>query len=238
MSIARIPPLPFRKLSSIGYGTRAVLLNLSLSLGLVFSSMTGAIAEPLRLVALGDSLTQGYGLPEGDGFVPQLQAWLKARGHDVIVINAGVSGDTTQGGLARLEWSLAGGADALMVTLGGNDLLRGLDPALSRRNLDAIITGARARDLPVLLVAMEAPGNYGPEYRAEFDSIYPDLAGQHGVLLSEAFLKPLVRGSSERTLMRDLMQADGIHPNKEGVAKVVEGLGPKVIELIEQVPAR
>lgn len=195
------------------------------------------MAEPFRLIALGDSLTQGYGLPEGEGFVPQLEAWLKQKGHDVKVVNAGVSGDTTQGGLSRLDWTLSEGADAMIVTLGGNDLLRGLDPALSRANLDAILTGAAAKGVPVLLVAMESPGNYGPEYRSQFDQIYPDLAAKHGVMLGESFLKPLVRGEDDISVMREFMQSDGIHPNRDGVAKIVEGLGPTIEALIAKAKA-
>ncbi|MFN3292844.1 MAG: arylesterase [Gemmobacter sp.] len=186
----------------------------------------------MRLVALGDSLTAGYGLAEGEGFVPQLQAWLQAQGRAVTVVNAGVSGDTTAGGLARLDWTLAEPADAMIVTLGGNDLLRGIDPAASKANLDAILTGAAARGIAVLLMPMEAPGNYGPAYKQTFDAMYAELAARHGVLLGEPFLKPLVRGETERSIMRELMQADGIHPNKEGVAKIVEGMGPKVLELL------
>lgn len=197
------------------------------------SALSVAAADTIRVVALGDSLTQGYGLPTEEGFVPQLERWLKAQGRDVTVINAGVSGDTTAGGLARLDWTLSEGAEAMMVTLGGNDLLRGLPPAVSRANLDAILTGAAARAIPVLLVAMEAPGNYGPAWQAEFDAIYPDLAAKHGVLLADPFLKPLVRGESNLSVMRDFMQADGIHPNAEGVAKIVEGLGPRVLELLD-----
>jgi acyl-CoA thioesterase I len=217
----------------LAYGARIAVLNLC------FTAMAAlsVAADAPRLVALGDSLTQGYGLPVEDGFVPQLERWLATQGREVRVINAGVSGDTTAGGLARLEWSLSEGADAMIVTLGGNDLLRGLPPAVSRANLDAILTGAVARDIPVLLVAMEAPGNYGPAYQAEFDAIYADLAAKHGVLLADPFLKPLVRGESNLSVMRDFMQADGIHPNAEGVAKIVEGLGPRVLELLEAAAA-
>ena len=206
--------------------------NLVLALGLVTSVASGAFAAPVTVIALGDSLTQGYGLPVEDGFVPQLERWLVAKGHDVRVQNAGVSGDTTAGGLSRVGWSLAEGGQAMIVTLGGNDLLRGIDPKVSRANLDAILTEAAGRGIKVLLVAMEAPGNYGPDYRAEFDAIYPDLAAKHAVLLAESFLKPLVRGQDDIRVMREFMQADGIHPNADGVARIVESLGPRVVELI------
>nr|WP_240643614.1 arylesterase [Paracoccus siganidrum] len=190
-------------------------------------------AEPLRLVALGDSLTQGYGLPPEDGFTAQLERWLAAQGREVQVVNAGVSGDTTAGGRSRVGWALADGADAMLVTLGGNDLLRGVDPSVSRDNLDAILTEAAAQEVPVLLIAMEAPGNYGPDYRAAFDAIYPELAETHGVALAESFLAPLVEGTADGAAMRDFLQEDGLHPNAEGVARIVEGLGPRVLELID-----
>jgi acyl-CoA thioesterase-1 len=133
-------------------------------------------AEEITVVALGDSLTQGFGLVEEEGFVPQLQAGLQARGNDVVVENHGVSGDTTAGGLARIGWALGDHVDALIVALGGNDLLRGLPPEVSRANLDGILAEAEARGLPVLLIGLQAPGNYGPDYKAAFDAMYPDLA--------------------------------------------------------------
>lgn len=196
---------------------------------------TVAAAEPAQVVALGDSLTAGYGLAEGEGFVPQLQAWLAANGSDAVVMNAGVSGDTTAGGLSRLDWALAPEADALIVTLGGNDMLRGLPPAEARANLDAILTKAQAKGLPVLLVGMQAPGNWGPEYKAAFDAIYPDLAAAHHVLLADSFFGPLLNGATDPAAIASWMQADGIHPNAEGVKVIVAGLGPKVLELVTQV---
>lgn len=198
-----------------------------------------AAAEPVRVVALGDSLTAGYGLADpAQGLVPVLEGWLKARGHDVVVQNAGVSGDTTAGGLARIGWALVPEADALIVTLGGNDLLRGIDPAASKANLEGILREASARDLPVLLVAMKAPGNFGPEYKAAFDGMYGDLAGQYGTLLAEDFfggLRAAGADPADPASLAAFMQADGLHPNPEGVKLIVEGLGPKVEELLARV---
>lgn len=196
-------------------------------------------AEPVTIVALGDSLTAGYGLSDQtQGFVPVLEGWLKAKGHDVLVQNAGVSGDTTAGGLARVGWALGPETDALIVTLGGNDLLRGLDPASSKANLDGILKEASARKLPVLLVSMKAPGNFGPEYKAAFDAIYGDLAGTYGTLLADDFfagLRAAGADPADPASMAAFMQADGLHPNPEGVKLIVEGLGPKVEELLAKV---
>ncbi len=191
-------------------------------------------AEPVDLVAFGDSLTAGYGLPPEDGFVPQLQRWLTDHGADVTVQNAGVSGDTTAGGLARIDWTLSVPVDAMIVTLGGNDLLRGLPPEESRANLDAILARTDAKGIPILLVPMLAPGNYGPEYKAAFDAIYSDLAAKHGTLLSEPFLAPILALPDQQAALADYMQPDGLHPNAKGVALVVEVLGPKVLELIQR----
>lgn len=192
-----------------------------------------ALAEPLTLVALGDSLTQGYGLPQADGFVPQLERWLAAQGRDVTVVNAGVSGDTTAGGASRVDWTLTEDVDAMIVNLGGNDLLRGIDPAEVRGNLDAILTAAQGRDIPVLLVALRAPGNWGPDYKTAFDAIYPDLAARHGAQVTQNFFAPLV-DQTTRNLATGLMQPDGIHPNAAGVAKVVETIGPEVLALLDR----
>lgn len=194
-----------------------------------------AKAEEVTIAALGDSLTQGYGLPVEDGFVPQLQNWLNARGHEVTLINAGVSGDTTAGGLSRIGWTLTDEVDAVIVALGGNDLLRGIDPANSRANLDGILQTTRDAGVDVLLIGMQAPGNYGPDYKAAFDAMYPELAGQYGALYLESFFEGLQSVGSDPASVRAYMQPDGIHPSAKGVALIVEGIGPYVERLIARV---
>lgn len=194
---------------------------------------TPAMAEDVTVLAFGDSLTQGYGLPEAQGLVPQLDAWLAAKGVEVELVNAGVSGDTTAGGAARVDWSLTPEVDAMIVTLGGNDLLRGLDPAEARGNLRAILESARSRDVEVLLVGMKAPGNYGADYKSAFDSIYPDLAQEFGTLYFENFFAGL--GQEDPAQARRYFQPDGIHPNATGVERIVEALGPSVVDLVQRV---
>ena len=191
-------------------------------------------AEKLTLVAFGDSLTQGYGLPQADGFVPQLQSWLTANGAEVTVLNAGVSGDTTAGGLARFDWTLTPDVDAILLNLGGNDLLRGIDPASSRANLDAMLTKAQALNIPVLLVGLRAPGNYGPGFKADFDAMYPDLAAKFNIPVTDNYFFPLI-DQSTRLLSIDLMQPDGLHPNAKGVIVAVNALGPQVLDLLAKV---
>lgn len=223
-------PFAYQFARSVRYGALRALRNCTIPF--IFAG-TMAFAEPVTLVALGDSLTAGYGLPAEQGLVPQLQAYLKAQGVDVVVQNAGVSGDTTAGGLSRLNWALGDAADAMIVTLGGNDMLRGIDPVSVRSNLESILVEAKARGVPVLLVGMKAPGNYGPDYKAAFDAIYPELAGKYGTGLVDSFFAPIFLGPDQR-LNADLMQGDGIHPNADGVAAVVAMLGPAVVELLQQ----
>ncbi|KNG94206.1 GDSL family lipase [Pseudaestuariivita atlantica] len=191
---------------------------------------SGAAAEEVTLLAFGDSLTQGYGLPVDDGFVPQLENWLTAQGRAVRVINGGVSGDTTAGGLARAAWSLTPDVDAMILTLGGNDMLRGIDPAVSRANLAGILDAAAG--VPVLLVGMTAPGNYGPDYKAAFDAMYPELAAQYDTLLFPTFFARITDSGQD---IITYMQPDGIHPSAEGVALIVDALGPSVLDLIDRV---
>ena len=203
-------------------------------IGIVLALAGPAQANEVVIAALGDSLTQGYGLPADQGFVPQLQRWLDARGADARLINAGVSGDTTAGGLARVDWTLTPDVDAMIVTLGGNDLLRGLDPAEARKNIEGILTSAESAEVDVLLVGMEAPGNYGPEYKSQFDAIYPELAAEYGSLYLESFFAGLREGDAlpDPAALRPFFQSDGIHPNAEGVSRIVEGIGPQVLDLI------
>lgn len=191
--------------------------------------------ERVDILALGDSLTQGYGLVEQEGFVPQLRAWLDARGIDARVVNAGVSGDTTAGGFSRVEWSLTPEIDAMIVALGGNDLLRGIDPQVSRSNLEGILRIAQDRDIEVLLVGMEAPGNYGPDYKAAFDAMYPELAAQYGAQLAPSFFEGLQDHGGTLGEIGPYMQSDGIHPNADGVSEIIEAMGPRVEALIAAV---
>lgn len=187
-------------------------------------------AEAVRIVAIGDSLTAGYGLEQGTGFVPQLDAWLADQGVAAEVIDMGVSGDTTAGGKARLDWALADGADAVIIALGGNDLLRGIVPEASRANLDDMMSRLDARGLPVLLAGMQAPNNYGPAFKEAFDAMYPELAETYGAILHPSFLA----GLESRP---ELIQPDGLHPSAEGVAVMVEAIGPRVLELVARAGA-
>ncbi len=189
-----------------------------------------AWAGPVTVLALGDSLTQGYGLVEDQGFVPQMQKWIADQGVEARLINGGVSGDTTAGGAARVEWSLTPEVGAMIVTLGGNDLLRGLDPGVSRENIEKILQVAEAKGIEVLLVGMNAPGNYGAEYKADFDAIYPELSKAYDTLYVDNFFAGLGEGTPAD--LQAYFQADGIHPNADGVGRIVEALGPKVIDLI------
>lgn len=193
--------------------------------------LTAAAVEPLRLLVLGDSLAAGYGLPRQDGFTAQLERSLRAEGLHVIVINAGVSGDTSQGGLARLDWVLqtAGpdGPDAVIVELGANDGLRGIDPDVTYENLDRIVSRLRERGVPILIAGMRAPPNLGREYVDAFNAIFPRLAAHHDVPLYPFFLQGVAA-------VPDLNQADGIHPNREGVAEIVSSITPSVKALINQ----
>ena len=195
--------------------------------------LAGQAAAQTTILAFGDSLTQGYGLPQQDGFVPQMERWLQDHGADVRLINGGVSGDTTAGGAARIDWSLDSTIDAVILCLGGNDVLRGLPPQTSRGNLRQIIETVNRRNLPLLLIGMKAPGNYGATYKAEFDAIYPKLAAEYDLPFAPDFFAPLRQISSNPADLKAYFQADGIHPNAQGVALIVSHLGPQVLTLLD-----
>ena len=178
-------------------------------------------------MALGDSLTAGFGLPPGKAFPDQLQAALRAKGWDVKVINAGVSGDTAADGLARYEWAVPADADALIVELGANDMLRGIKPEATKATLAAILDKARAAHLPTLLAGMRAARNLGAEYDHEFDAIYPELAAAYGAALYPFFLDGVAAEPK-------LNQADGLHPNAEGVEVIVQKILPSVEALMKR----
>lgn len=189
-----------------------------------------ASASPVRILAFGDSLVAGYGLAEEEAFPARLQAALAAAGVEAEVINGGVSGDTTAGGLARLDWSLADRPDVVLLELGGNDGLRGIDPGDTEANLDAMLRKLAAREIPVLFVGMLAPPNLGPEFGEEFNALFPRLAARHKVAFYPFFLDGVARDPA-------LNQADGLHPNAAGVEVIVERILPAVLKVIGQARA-
>lgn len=195
----------------------------------MLAAIPGAWAAPVRLLVLGDSLSAGYGLAHADGFEEQLAAALHARGHDVRIIDGAVSGDTTAGGLARLDWALGDGADAAIVELGANDGLRGVDPADTEANLKAILDTLAARHIPVLLTGMYAPPNLGPDYVQAFRAVFERLGKRPGVLYDPFFLQDVATAPA-------LNQPDGLHPNPDGVKQIVARLLPLVEKLLAEVP--
>jgi acyl-CoA thioesterase I len=187
-----------------------------------------ASAETVTLLALGDSLTAGLGLPLGDSFPAKLEKALKAKGYDVTVLNAGVSGDTVAQGLARLEWSLTAETDGVIVALGANDMLRGQDPAGTRRDLDRLLTRLSEKKLPVLLSGMRASPSLGSDYLATYDAIFPELAKTHATLFYPFFLDGVAANPR-------YIQPDGLHPNAAGVDIIVERHLPFVEVLIDRI---
>jgi acyl-CoA thioesterase I len=189
------------------------------------SSARAEAVKPLRIVAFGDSLTSGYGVKPGKSFPSQLQKALHAKGHDVVVANAGVAGDTTAAGLARLAWSVPDNTDAVILELGANDALRGIDPRETRANLQKVIAALKKRGIPILLAGMRSPPNWGDDYTQSFDSIFPELAAEHGLVFYPFFLDGVV-------LDTKLNQNDGMHPTGRGIAEIVKRILPSVEELI------
>lgn len=217
-SVARLSP---------AYGA---FLRLALAALVLAAGASAASARPLKLVAFGDSLTAGLGLPQAEAFPAKLQAALKAQGRDVEVVNAGVSGDTSADGLARLDWTLGDGADAVILELGANDMLRGLDPKLTEANLGKMLEALKAKHIPVLLAGMRAPPSMGQDYDERFAAIYPALAKRWNVPLYPFFLDGLIGD-------RKLHLADQMHPTGAGVDVIVAKILPDVDKLLDGVEA-
>ncbi len=187
--------------------------------------------RPVRIVALGDSLVAGYGLPADATFTTKLEQALKAKGVAVEIVNAGVSGDTASGGLARLDWSVPAGTDAVILELGGNDMLRGVDPKITRKALAEIVRRLSERHVAILLAGARAAPNLGADYAREFEAIYPDLATANDLLLYPFFLDGVAAVSQ-------LNQRDGVHPSAAGIDAIVARILPKVEELVARVQAK
>ena len=212
--------------------TARILLALALISFAASSAAQAGTSKPFVIVGFGDSLMAGYLLGPDEGFVPQLQKALVARGYtQVAVRNAGVSGDTTSGGLSRLDWSLGSETDAVILELGANDALRGIDPKLTRDNLEKMIVALQDRHVTILLAGMLAPPNMGADYAARFNPIYTDLAKKYHLALYPFFLDGVATHDK-------LMLADGMHPNPQGVAVMVKGILPKVEALIDKADGR
>lgn len=210
-----------------GYGLKRVFVNAMAAAVVMVLALPGRAdaAGELTILALGDSLTAGLGLDQAQAFPAQLETALRGAGHAVNVVNAGVSGDTSAGGRSRLEWLLTPEIDAVIVELGANDGLRGLDPSATRANLEWILATLKQRGLPVLLTGMQAPPNLGQDYGREFNALYPELAQRYGALFDPFYLEGVAADPA-------LNQPDGIHPTAQGVAIIVNRLKPKAIELL------
>lgn len=218
------------RLTRPGPGARMQALVIALCL-CIAQPLAAKAESTVTIIALGDSLTAGFGLAPGQAFAEALEAALQERGHPVTIVNAGVSGDTATSGMARLEWSVPDNADGVIVELGANDALRGLDPAITRKALVEIIDRLQARGQVVLLAGMRAPVNMGPDYGSEFDAIYSELSSRAGVLFYPFFLEGVAADPK-------LNQPDGIHPNEEGVRIIVENMMPEVERMIQIILAR
>ncbi|EJK84498.1 arylesterase [Agrobacterium rhizogenes] len=201
-----------------------------IAFSLLFGVAGAAEARTIQLVGFGDSLMAGYQLPPGDGFPAKLEAALKAKGLDVAIADAGVSGDTTSGGLSRIDWSVPDGTDGVILELGANDALRGIPPEDTEKNLDTIIARLKARNIPVLLAGMLAPPNMGPDYAAKFNPIYQRLADKYQLTLYPFFLDGVATHA-------DLQLNDGMHPNPQGVDVMVQRFEPVAASFIGTIAA-
>jgi acyl-CoA thioesterase-1 len=209
---------------------KALIAALCLSLGVATASALPASADEIKIVGFGDSLMAAYNLQSDEGFPARLQAALRDRGHEVSIIDAGVSGDTTSGGLARLDWSIPDGIDGVILELGANDALRGLPPEKTRENLEAMIVRLKQRGITVLLAGMLAPPNMGAGYETVFNQIYPDLAAKHDLIFYPFFLDG-VTGNPEMLL------SDGMHPNVNGINTMVQKFVPVAEEFLARIKA-
>lgn len=216
-------------LASTGYGGLARLLK---GLAVLILLSGAARAEGVTILALGDSLTAGYGLAQEDGFVPQLETWINNQGIEVSIINAGVSGDTSAGGAARLGWILTDDVDIVLVALGANDMLRGIDPDATRANLDRILSELTTRGLPSVLIGIPGPSNFGQDYQGEFNQIFPDLSQKYRIPLVPNFLAGLTEHTQTTSDALQFLQPDGLHPTAEGVSLIVNTIGPSVLDAL------
>ena len=209
----------------------AAMLSLAGFLDMAYAQAPAPAGRPVKLVALGDSLTAGYNLPGSAAFPVKLEQALRRKGIAVEIVNAGVSGDTSQAGLERLDWSVPEGTDGVIVELGANDALRGMDPAQTRQSLEAIVTRLKERGIAVMLAGIYAPRNLGEDYAKRFDAIHRELADKHGLVLYPFFLEGIAGD-------RALNQPDGLHPTAEGVDVIVRSILPTVERFIATLPAR
>ena len=210
-------------IDKVKYGLFSVVSK-TIILLFVFSSFAHADSQ-IRILMLGDSLTQGYGLEEKKGLVPKLQNWLSTNNVEVLLINGGVSGDTTLGGFERLDWLLTPNINGVVVALGGNDLLRGFDTKFTKKNLQAIFKNLKSKGINSVIVGTISPINYGPQFKKEYDAIYPSLAREYNLSYIDSLFSPLIDKKTQEISV-NLLQADGIHPNEKGVEAIVNYIGP------------
>ena len=219
-------------IDKVKYGLFSVVSK-TIILLFVFSSFAHADSQ-IRILMLGDSLTQGYGLEEKKGLVPKLQNWLSTNNVEVLLINGGVSGDTTLGGFERLDWLLTPNINGVVVALGGNDLLRGFDPKFTKKNLQAIFKNLKSKGINSVIVGTISPINYGPQFKKEYDAIYPSLAREYNLSYIDSLFSPLI-DKKTREISVNLLQADGIHPNEKGVEAIVNYIGPVIKDFTDSL---
>ena len=212
-------------IDKVKYGLFSVVSK-TIILLFVFSSFAHA-DNKIKILLLGDSLTQGYGLEEKKGLVPKLQNWLSTNNVEVLLINGGVSGDTTLGGFERLDWLLTPSINGVVVALGGNDLLRGFDPKFTKNNLQEIFKTLKLKGINSVIVGTISPLNYGPQFKKEHDAIYPSLASEYNLFYIDSLFSPLIDKKTQEISV-NLLQADGIHPNEKGVEAIVNYIGPVI----------